>query len=109
MRSPDQPDYRYYHNRKGWQAARPWGQAKGTDIPSGEEATRLAFGVGRTLCPDPESILPKRNYGYEKRQKELNKQRKQEEKRQRKLERAEAPAEDGKTPLDPVEAPPLPE
>jgi hypothetical protein len=41
--------------------------------------------------------LPKRNYGYEKRQKELNKQRKQEEKRQRKLERAEAPAADAGT------------
>jgi hypothetical protein len=40
--------------------------------------------------------LPKRNYGYEKRQKELNKQRKQEEKRQRKLERVNPPAEDGK-------------
>jgi hypothetical protein len=37
--------------------------------------------------------VPKRNYGFEKRQKELNKQRKQEEKRQRKQERAEAPAE----------------
>jgi hypothetical protein len=37
--------------------------------------------------------MPKRNYGFEKRQKELNKQRKQEEKRQRKLERAETPAE----------------
>ena len=32
-------------------------------------------------------LVPKRNYGYEKRQKELNKQRKQEEKRQRKLDR----------------------
>ena len=39
------------------------------------------------------SLVPKRNYGFEKRQKELNKQRKQEEKRQRKQERAEAPAE----------------
>ena len=37
--------------------------------------------------------MPKRNYGFEKRQKELNKQRKQEEKRQRRLERAEAPHE----------------
>jgi hypothetical protein len=37
--------------------------------------------------------VPKRNYGFEKRQKELNKQRKQEEKRQRRQERAEAPAE----------------
>lgn len=39
--------------------------------------------------------MPKRNYGFEKRQKELNKQRKQEEKRQRKLERANEPAEPG--------------
>jgi hypothetical protein len=43
--------------------------------------------------------LPKRNYGYEKRQKELNRQRKQEEKRQRKLDRSktgsdEPPAEE---------------
>jgi hypothetical protein len=37
--------------------------------------------------------VPKRNYGFEKRQKELNKQKKQEEKRQRRQERAEAPAE----------------
>ena len=38
--------------------------------------------------------MPKRNYGFEKRQKELNRQRKQEEKRQRKQERAETPADD---------------
>ena len=31
--------------------------------------------------------MPKRNYGFEKRQKELNKQKKREEKQQRKLER----------------------
>jgi hypothetical protein len=37
--------------------------------------------------------MPKRNYGFEKRQKELNRQRKQEEKRQRKLERTEGPGE----------------
>jgi hypothetical protein len=41
-------------------------------------------------------LLPKRNYGYEKRQKELNRQRKQEEKRQRRLDRTEAPADDVK-------------
>jgi hypothetical protein len=35
--------------------------------------------------------LPKRNYGFEKRQKELDKKRKKEEKRQRRLDRA-APA-----------------
>lgn len=39
--------------------------------------------------------MPKRNYGYEKRQKELNKQRKREEKQQRKLDRAEAKPEAG--------------
>ncbi len=33
--------------------------------------------------------MPKRNYGFEKRQKELNRQRKQEEKRLRKQERAD--------------------
>lgn len=38
--------------------------------------------------------MPKRNYGYEKRQKELIKQRKQEDKRQRKLDRANAQRED---------------
>jgi hypothetical protein len=38
--------------------------------------------------------LPKRNYGFEKRQKELNRQQKQEAKRQRRLERSEAPAEE---------------
>lgn len=40
--------------------------------------------------------MSKRNFGYEKRQKELNRQRKQEEKRQRKLERSGAPPEDPK-------------
>lgn len=32
--------------------------------------------------------MPKRNYGYEKRQKELSRERKKEEKLQRKLDRA---------------------
>ena len=40
--------------------------------------------------------MPKRNYGYEKRQKELSKQQKREEKRQRKLERTESPPQDVK-------------
>ena len=39
--------------------------------------------------------MPQRNYGYEKRQKELNRQRKQEEKRQRKLDRRETRPEEG--------------
>lgn len=40
--------------------------------------------------------MPKRNYGYEKRQKELNRQRKQEEKRQRRLDRTETPPDEVK-------------
>jgi hypothetical protein len=50
--------------------------------------------------------LPKRNYGYEKRQKELNKQRKQEEKRQRRLDRTEPPPEDNKLEELPLGLPP---
>jgi hypothetical protein len=41
--------------------------------------------------------LPKRNYGHEKRQKELNKQRKREEKLQRKLDRTASQPEDADT------------
>ncbi len=52
-------------------------------------------------------LLPKRNYGYEKRQKELNKQRKKEEKLQRKLERTVAPPEDGAS--DDLTSPGVPE
>ena len=36
--------------------------------------------------------MPKRNYGFEKRQKELTKQRQKEEKKLRKLERTKEPA-----------------
>lgn len=39
--------------------------------------------------------MPKRNYGHEKRQKELNKQKKKEEKLQRRHERAAMPQEAG--------------
>jgi hypothetical protein len=53
--------------------------------------------------------VPKRNYGFEKRQKELNKQRKQEEKRQRRQERAEAPAENVTTEETTSTHPPLEE
>ena len=57
--------------------------------------------------PTWESRLPKRNYGYEKRQKELHKQQKREEKLRRKLERADVPAEeadrDETSPLPPPE------
>ncbi len=37
--------------------------------------------------------MPKRNYGFEKRQKEIDKKRKKEEKRQRRLDRAKAATE----------------
>lgn len=40
--------------------------------------------------------MPKRNYGFEKHQKEMTKQRKKEDKLQRKLERASAREEDVK-------------
>ena len=46
--------------------------------------------------------MPKRNYGFEKRQKELHKERKKEEKAQRKLERAKASADE--TPAEPTTA-----
>ncbi len=48
--------------------------------------------------------MPKRNYGFEKRQKELTKQRQKEEKAQRKLERTKATAEDTsvKSPADEI-------
>jgi hypothetical protein len=48
--------------------------------------------------------LPKRNYGYEKRQKELHKQQKREEKLKRKLERTDAPSDEVEG--DEVAAPP---
>jgi hypothetical protein len=51
-------------------------------------------------------LLPKRNYGYEKRQKELNRQRKQEEKRQRRLDRSEAVPDEIKADEPPVGLPP---
>jgi hypothetical protein len=50
--------------------------------------------------------LPKRNYGYEKRQKELTRQRKQEEKRQRKLDLTEPPPVDAKIEDTPLGLPP---
>jgi hypothetical protein len=50
--------------------------------------------------------VPKRNYGFEKRQKELNKQRKQEEKRQRRLDRTQPPPGDAKVEETPLGLPP---
>jgi hypothetical protein len=47
--------------------------------------------------------VPKRNYGFEKRQKELNRQKKREEKEQRKLERVVPPAENSTEPEVPTD------
>lgn len=46
--------------------------------------------MASTLIRIQERVLPKRNYGFEKRQKELAKQRKKKEKAQRKLDRKAA-------------------
>lgn len=53
--------------------------------------------------------MPKRNYGFEKRQKELNKQRQREEKKQRKLERTKGLTEPGAVENAPSEDVPLEE
>jgi len=51
--------------------------------------------------------LPKRNYQFEKRQKDLDKKRKREEKRQRKLDRTQNRAEEIANDVpDPLETPP---
>jgi hypothetical protein len=57
----------------------------------------------------PGVSLPKRNYGFEKRQKELNKQRQREEKKQRKLERTKGLTEQGAVENAPSEDVPLEE
>jgi hypothetical protein len=63
-------------------------------------------GPGRLPVPTRSISLPKRNYGHEKRQKELTRQRKKEEKLQRRLDRTNVRSENA----DPVEstAPDLP-
>jgi hypothetical protein len=50
--------------------------------------------------------LPKRNYGFEKRQKELSRQQKQEEKRQRRLDRSTEPPQDVEIDPPPPHLPP---
>lgn len=45
--------------------------------------------------------MPKRNYGYEKRQKELNRQKKREEKAQKKLDRDVHPSAPETEPEEP--------
>ena len=53
--------------------------------------------------------MPKRNYGFEKRQKELTKQRQKEEKKQRKLERSKEPAVESLVENTSPDGPPLEE
>lgn len=57
--------------------------------------------------PSPylETHLPKRNYGFEKRQKELAKVKKREEKRQRRAERGSGDPADSTEPIDGAEPP----
>jgi hypothetical protein len=61
------------------------------------------------LPSSPEYPLPKRNYGFEKRQKELSKQRQKEEKRLRKLQRTKGLTEDSPVDEAPSEPTPLEE
>jgi len=53
--------------------------------------------------------LPKPNYQFEKRQKELAKKRKQEEKRLRKAEKSDVPPADSPVPVPPAEGKPDPQ
>ena len=56
----------------------------------------------------PEMPLPKRNYGFEKRQKELAKVKKREEKRQRRAERGLGDTADPSESPDGAEQPDIP-
>lgn len=58
--------------------------------------------------PCKETPLPKRNYGFEKRQKELARKQKKEEKMQRRLERTREAPEDSTSDL-PTPTEPQPE
>lgn len=50
--------------------------------------------------------MPKRNYGFEKRQKELSRQQKREDKRQRRLDRTAQPEPEPVVDLTPQDVPP---
>lgn len=50
--------------------------------------------------------MPKRNYGFEKRQKEIRRQQKKEAKRLKKLERVKGSVEPNGDGLEPVDTPP---
>ncbi|HEU4682558.1 MAG TPA: hypothetical protein VFS51_12460 [Gemmatimonadales bacterium] len=68
----------------------------------------LAFSLAfhATDPSSSEHSLPKRNYGFEKRQKELSKQRQKEEKKLRKLQRTKALTEED--PVDKAAPEPIP-
>jgi hypothetical protein len=59
----------------------------------------------RAPTPVPKGLVPKRNYGFEKRQKELAKQQKRQEKAERRAERAAGRSEE---PQVPPTDPPIP-
>ena len=62
-------------------------------------------GVAHSLYPDQDRTLAKPNYSYEKRQKELAKERKKQEKLQRKANKPEGGAADAQ-PLEDAPAEP---
>lgn len=62
----------------------------------------------RRLTPTDRNPVPKRNYGFEKRQKELAKVKKREAKQARRAERAAAPPESPEPPDPTVSSPPEP-
>ena len=65
-----------------------------------------SLGKVRAPCPVPKGLVPKRNYGFEKRQKELAKQQKRQQKAERRAERANHKEPDPNAPpTDPL-APP---
>ena len=63
--------------------------------------------ASREACHEGSDLLPKTNRAYKsaKRNKELDRQRKQEEKRRRRLGAGDKPAEDGDMPAAPSETP----
>ena len=89
---------------KPCEATREWLMAARANV------VRLSCGIHpvSALSPTGSGLLPRNNYGFEKRQKELRRQLKKEEKRQRKLDRAKEATEtrpdEPESPQAPAEA-----
>ena len=66
----------------------PLGPTRVTNLGQPAKPATAPRRPSRFRGPTGSPPVPKRNYSFEKRQKELNRQRKKEEKRQRKLDRA---------------------